>query len=83
MAAMVISVVSPCIVTPSLKIEKPPEKIGWLCATAARQTEIDNLLLIIKFYQPIYFVEYFCRTANIYNTDSCQSTFYKAYLACC
>ena len=57
--------------------------VGWLCATAARQTEIDNLLLIIKFYQPIYFVEYFCRTANIYNTDSCQSTFYKAYLACC
>lgn len=28
MAATVISVVSPCMVTPSLKIEKPPEKSG-------------------------------------------------------
>lgn len=46
MAATVISVVSPCIVTPSLKIEKPPEKIRWLCLCGLVD-KLEFILLLI------------------------------------
>lgn len=40
MAATVISVVSPCMVTPSLKIEKPPEKNQVAVVVSSRQFDI-------------------------------------------
>lgn len=54
MAATVISVVSPCMVTPSLKIEKPPEKIRWLwlCGLVDKQEFVR--IKASKFHQQFH-----------------------------